>query len=117
MLNLTRNQILAITLAVLGVLAGSATQLTDLFGANVAKTAVTASSLVQTILASILAALTGQSSQVKDVLAMPGVERVTVNERANSTLAAIAVDPKVDKIAPVSGSTEQVQSIAKGTSP
>ncbi len=114
MFGLTTNQILAITLAVLGVLAGSATQLTDLFGANIAKTAVTASSLVQTVLASILAALTGQSSQVKNVLAMPGVEKITVNEHANSTLAAIAVDPKVDKISPTSGTAEQLQNIAKG---
>ncbi len=114
MFGLTTNQVLAITLAVLGVMAGSATQLTDLFGANVAKTAVTASSLVQTILASILAVMTGQGSQVKSVLAMPGVEKITVNERANSTLAAIAIDPKVDKISPTSGTTEQLQDIAKG---
>ncbi len=113
-MNLTRNQILAITLAVLGVLAGSATQLTDLFGANVAKTAVTASSLVQTILAGILAALTGQSSQVRDVLAMPGVEKITVNAAANQTLSAIAVDPKVDKISPAQGDITAVTETAKG---
>ncbi len=114
-MNLTRNQIIAITLAILGVLAGSATQLTDLFGANVAKTAVTASSLVQTILASILAVMTGQTSQVKDVLAMPGVEKLTVNAAANQTLASIAVDPKVDKIAPTTGAETAVTETAKGT--
>jgi hypothetical protein len=116
-MNLTRNQILAITLAVLGVLAGSATQLTDLFGANVAKTAVTASSLVQTILASILAVFTGQSSQVKDVLAMPGVEKLTVNAAANQTLAAIAVDPRVDKISPTQGDLSAVSETARGNNP
>jgi len=113
-MNLTRNQMIAITLAVLGVLAGSATQLTDLFGPNVAKTMVTASSLVQTILAGILAALTGQTAQVKDVLAMPGVEKITVNAAANQTLSAIAVDPKVDKIAPAQGDITAVTETAKG---
>jgi len=113
-MNLTRNQIIAITLAILGVLAGSATQLTDLFGPNVAKTAVTASSLVQTILASILAVMTGQTAQVKDVLAMPGVEKLTVNAAANQTLSAIAVDPKVDKISPATGDINAVTETAKG---
>lgn len=116
-MNLTRNQIIAITLAVLGVLAGSATQLTDLFGTNVAKTMVTASSLVQTILASILAVMTGQTSQVKDVLAMPGVEKLTVNAAANQTLSAIAVDPRVDKIAPTTGAETAVAETAKGNTP
>ena len=116
-MNLTRNQVLAIVLAVLGVLAGSATQLTDLFGTNVAKTLVTASSLVQTVLASILAALTGQSAQVKDVLAMPGVEKITVNAAANQTLSAIAVDPKVDKISPAQGDMTAVTETAKGNVP
>ncbi len=116
-MNLTRNQMIAITLAVLGVLAGSATQLTDLFGANVAKTAVTASSLVQTILASILAVMTGQTSQVKDVLAMPGVEKITVNAAANQALSAIAIDPKVDKISPAQGEMTAVSETAKGNNP
>lgn len=113
-MNLTRNQYIAIALAVLGVLAVSGTQLTDLFGATTAKTIATASSLVNTILASILAVLTGQAQQVKDVLAMPGVEKIDVNAKANSTLATIAVDPNVDKIAPVTGAIDKVMETAKG---
>jgi hypothetical protein len=75
---------------------------------------VTASSLVQTVLASILVAITGQAAQVKDVLAMPGVEKLTVNAAANQTLSAIAVDPKVDKISPSAGDITAVTEIAKG---
>lgn len=113
-MNLTRNQYIAIALAVLGVLAVSGTQLTDLFGAPVAKTIATASSLINTILASILAVLTGQSQQVKDVLAMPGVEKIDVNAKANTALAAIAVDPNIDKIAPTPAAIDKVTETAKG---
>ncbi len=34
------------------------------------------------------------------MLAMPGIEKINVNAAANQTLATIAMDPNVDKIAP-----------------
>jgi hypothetical protein len=41
-----------------------------------------------------------QQAIIRAVLAMPGVEHMEVNARANQTLAALAVDPNVPKIDP-----------------
>lgn len=114
-MNLNGKQIIAIIIAVLGVLMISQTQLTDLFGAGVAKTIVSVAALANSVLGAVMAVLTSQGSQVKDVLAMPGVERVEVNAMANKTLAAIAVQPNQAKIAPAAGAAPAVNAIAKGT--
>lgn len=113
-MNLTRGQIIAITIAVLSVLAGSTAQLTDLFGAGIAKYIISSATLANTVLSSVLAVITGQGSQIRDVLNMPGVERVSVNSSANATLAALAVDPTVNKIAPTAAAMDTVTATAKG---
>lgn len=97
-MNLNRNQILAITIAILAVLMASTAQLTDLFGAGTAKAIISAAGLLNGMLSSILAVITGQAGMVKDVQAMQGVEKITVNAQANQTLAQIAVDPANLKI-------------------
>ncbi len=43
---------------------------------------------------------------------MKGIEPLRVNENANSTLAAIAVDPKQNNIAPVAGKEAALEAIA-----
>ncbi len=113
-MNITRNQWIAIAILVLSVNMGATTQLTDLFGVGVAKYIVSLSSLGSSILAGIQVILGGQGAQVKDVLAMPGIQKVEVNAQANPTLAAIAVDPTVNKIAPTQAAQVQVETIAKG---
>lgn len=115
-MNLNRNQILAISIAILGVLMISTSQLTDLFGPTATKSIVSAASILNSILAGILTATNSQSGQVHDVLAMPGVEKIDVNAKANATLAAIAVDPNVDKIAPTPAAQAAVTAIAQGNS-
>lgn len=115
MLNLNGKQIISIVGAVISVLMVSSAQLTDLLGAGWAKYIVTIAGLVNMVLQSVTVALTTQTSQVKDVLAMPGVERLTVNGQANSTLSAIAVDPTINKIAPTQAAQQQVEANAKGT--
>lgn len=112
--NLNGKQIIAILAAVLSVLMVSTAQLTDLFGAQMAKTIVSIAGLVNTILTSVIAVLTTQAQQVKDVLAMPGVEKIDVNAQANKTLATIAVDPTVDKIAPTRAAIDEVVKTAAG---
>jgi hypothetical protein len=112
--NLNGKQIISIIGAIVSVLMVSTTQLTDLFGPGVTKTVVSIAGLSNMILSSVMAALTSQGSTVKDVLAMPGVEHVTVNAQATQTLAALAVDPAQDKIAPMAHTTEQITAIAKG---
>jgi len=114
-MNLTGKQIIAIVAAVVSALMLATTQLTDIFGPTVAKNIVSGASLVNLILNSIIAALSGQATLVKDVAAMPGVERVSVNAQANTALATVATDPGQPKIGAVDAGTRMVlQDKAKG---
>jgi hypothetical protein len=97
-MNLTPLQIIGIILAVNGALTGATAQLTDLFGAVVAKDIVSVASLGSAILGGIITSMSGQSSQIRNVMAMPGVEKISVNAQANAALATIAVDPTLAKI-------------------
>lgn len=115
-MNLNQNQIIAITIAVLSVLAGSTAQLTDLFGGGTAKTIISVATLGNAVLSSILAVVSSQGSQIKSVLAMPGIQHVDVNAQANPVLAALAVDPTVNKIAPTQAAAAQVAATAKAAS-
>jgi hypothetical protein len=112
-MNLNGKQIIAIIAAVLSVLMISTAQLTDLFGAGVAKTIVSVAGLANTVINSVLAVITSQSAQVQSVLDMPGVSRIGVNADANKTLAAMAMDPAVNNIAPIKGAEAAVQSTAQ----
>lgn len=114
MLNLTPLQIIGIVLVVNGALVGSSAQLTDLFGPQAVKYIVSIASIGNTVLGGIVSFLSGQGSQIKNVLAMPGVERITVNSAASQTLAAIAVDPASNKIAPTPQALDRVTETAKG---
>ena len=97
-MNLTGKQWLSIIAAVVSALMLATTQLTDIFGPAIAKTVVSTAALANLVINSVIAGLTGQSSLVRDVAAMPGVERITVNSAANQTLAAAATDPQQPKI-------------------
>ena len=61
----------------------------------------------------ILTVTSGQSSALKQVLAMPGVEHISVNALATPALAEMAVDPTVNKIAPMTGAANAVAAAAK----
>lgn len=97
-MNLTLSQKYQIALVVLGVLVASTGQLTDLFGPQVTKYVVSASGLLIAIVSGIGTIVTGQGQQIQAVQAMPGVDKIVVNEKANATLATLAVDPAQDKI-------------------
>ncbi len=114
-MNLNRNQIIAIAIAILSVLGGSTAQLTDLFGPGLTKIIIAASTLGTAGLSSILAVITSQGGQIRDVLSMPGIDKISVNSAANQTLAQIAVDQHVDKIGPTPAAVTQVEATAKGT--
>jgi len=111
---LNLKQVISIIIAILGVLMISTTQLTDLFGASTAKSIASVAALLNSILGSALAVITSQGSTVRDVLAMPGVEKLDINAQANKTLAQIAVDPSVNKIAPTQEAVDAVTQTAKG---
>jgi len=97
-MTLNLRQVLALILAVLGAITASTAQLTDLFGPTAAKTVISIAGLLNTILSVVVATTSGQASVIRDVQAMPGVDKIIVNEKANSTLASLAVDPKNEKI-------------------
>lgn len=105
-------QALSIALVVLGVLTASAAQLTELVGPGTTKAIVAASSLVMSILAGVQGIISGQASLVKDVQAMPGVEKIVVNKDANANLATLAVDPAQPKIEVKPGAEASVNATA-----
>lgn len=113
-MNINLKQGISIVIAVLGVLMVSTTNLADLFGPTAAKSIVSIAALLNSILGSTLAVITSQTGTVKDVLAMPGVEKINVNAQANQTLAAIAIDPTVDKISATPQAQAAVTATAKG---
>lgn len=112
-MTLTRNQIIAIIIAILGVLMASTAQLTDLFGPHVTRIIQSVASITNTGLAAVLAIITGQSGIIKDAQAMPGVEKITVNAQASPTLATLAVDPVNLKIEATPQATSAVEQTAR----
>lgn len=113
-MNLNAKQIISIIGAVLSVLMISTVQLTDLLGPSLAKTITTIAGLSNMIISSVTVAITSQGATVKDVLAMPGVDKININAAANQTLASLAVDQNIDKIGPTPGAAQQVEATAKG---
>lgn len=111
-MTLTPKQWLAIIVAVLSAMAAATSQMTEIFGPTLAKSIMAGAGLLNTILSSILAILSSQTSLVKDVQAMPGVDKITVNAQANQTLATIATDPQNTKVEPTPGAAAAVQRTA-----
>lgn len=102
-------QALSIALVVLGVLTASSAQLTDLIGPGWTKIVVSFCSLSMSILAGIQGLISSQTSLVKDVQAMPGVEKIVVNKDASTNLATLAIDPAQAKIEVKPGAEAAVQ--------
>lgn len=112
--DITQTQWVAFVIGAASFLGGATAQLTTLFGAAGATYVASACAIVSGLAGVFLMATTGQSAQVKQVLAMPGVEKISVNSQANQTLASIAIDPKADKIAPTQAALVDVTKTAQG---
>ena len=97
-MNVTPLQWLGIILIVNGTLAGATTQLTTLFGVSIANDILAVASIGSGIVGGLVTMFGGQSSMIKSVAAMPGVDRINVNAAANPTLASVAVDPNQPKV-------------------
>lgn len=98
-----------------GTLIGGSSYLADLLlNPPMVKGLIALASLVNMFLGGLVTMFSSQGAQVKQVLAMPGVERVTVNAQANQTLSAMAVDPTVNKIAPEQKDIGAITQTAKG---
>ena len=115
-------QKLALTIGILGFVATGSTQLTDIFSPFgslaplIVKEIVSLSGFATGVLGIVLTFTTGQSGMVKSVQAMPGVEKIVVNEQANATLATLAVDPTQAKIETVPSALPAVQATARAAS-
>lgn len=112
--NITQTQWVAFVIGAASFLGGATAQLTTLFGANGASYVASACALISGLAGVFLMATTGQVSQVKQVLAMPGIDHVSVNAQATQGLAAAAVDKTVNKIGPTQDAEAAVSAIAKG---
>lgn len=114
-MNINGKQLALIVGAIVSVLMVSTTQLTDLFGVGVTKYIVSSAGLINLMINSVMAALTGtvsQTTQVQQVLDMTGVKRLEVNKDASPALALMAVDQNVDKIAPAPEAVRAVEATA-----
>jgi hypothetical protein len=113
-LNIQPKQWLQIIGGSVSTLITSAALLNPLFGQELALQIVAALGILNIILSSVGTALSGQAQLVKDVAAMPGVEKITINANANPTLATVAVDPTVDKVSPTRADMDVVSQTARG---
>ena len=105
---ITRNQWLGIIVVILGAVAGGSAQLNNVVGPGVTQLLVSLATLLNTIMGGIIVNLGGQGQQIKDVAAMPGVDRVSINENASAAAAIVAVDPQQTKVGAVSPEVRQV---------
>jgi hypothetical protein len=111
--NLTLMQWIGIAIGLNSLFMGATPQLTVLFGSNAVPYIVALATLGNGALGVFVTVIGGQGSQLRNVLAMPGVERITVNGQANSTLATMAVDQNQNKIAPTVAAQGAVTATAK----
>lgn len=115
--SITSKQWFQIISGVNGGLITGAALLQTLFGQDTTLKIVAVLGIIGIIINSVGAALSGadsQSTQIRNVLAMPGVEKIDVNEKASQTLASMAVNPVIDKIGPTPNAETKVTQIAKG---
>jgi hypothetical protein len=70
---------------------------------------------VSACLAVVGTVTSSQSAQVQAVAALPGVEKVVVNAKANQPLAQQAVDQSQSKVVPLPEAASAVQATAKAS--
>src|SRR5271154_2600422 len=82
-----------------GLITGAAL-LQTIFGQDLTLKIVAVLGILNIIVGSIGAALSGHASLVRDVAAMPGVQRIAVNDQASPALAQVATDMAQPKVGP-----------------
>lgn len=108
-------QMLLVLVALLGATAGSAAQLTDLFGATTAHTIVSAASFLTTIITAVMTPLTGNVNMLKTTAALPGVKVQVSAAQATPAIAAVAVDPDQPNVGGATAEDQvRLKQIAKG---
>lgn len=112
-MNLNAKQVVLIIIAVLSFLATATTNLTELFGPGTAKIIASSATFLNGLIAAAMAPFLSNASTVKDAGQQTGVE-MTVNRSAAPAIAALAVDPAQDSIAPAPGEENAVARKATG---
>lgn len=114
-MNITAKQWFQIISGINNGLITGAALLQTLFGQDLTLKIVACLGIGGIILNSIAAAVSGQASLVRDVAAMPGVDRISVNTSASPALAQVAIDPSQNKVGAISGQVrDTLTTIAKG---
>lgn len=112
MSNITAKQWVQIVQGLIGGLVTGAALMQTLLGQDLTIKIVAGLGILNIIVSSVAAPFTGQGATIKEVAAMPGIEKITVNSQANSTLATLAVDPANSKIGATPAALESVQKTA-----
>lgn len=112
-MDITSKQWFQIVSGIISGLITGAALLTTLFGQDLTIKIVAGLGIVNIMLSSVGTVFSGQGNLVKDVLAMPGVEKIDVNGKASATLAQIAIDPAQDKISPTPAAMAKVTQTAQ----
>jgi hypothetical protein len=114
--SITRTQWFAIGILFCTVITGGTAQLVDLVGPSTTKIMVSLCTLTTGFLAGIQIILGGQAQQIKDVAAMPGVDRIALNANASLAAAQVATDPAQQKVGATDPGTRQAlqATVAKG---
>lgn len=105
---LTSKQWFQIISGINGGLITGAALLQTLFGPDLSLKIVAGLGVLGIIINSVGTALSGQASLVKDVAAMPGVDRVAVNANASPALAQVATDADQPKVGAVDAGTRTI---------
>jgi len=97
-------------------LLGGASQLGDLsLSAGTVKAILAAATLGNGFLGGLVMMFGGPGTQIRNVAAMPGVARVSINADASQTVAQVAVDPEQPKVGATTPDVRTtLQTVAKG---
>jgi hypothetical protein len=110
--NLTLSQWIGIMVGLNSLLMGATPQLTVLFGTAAVPYIIAVATLGNGALGVFGVVVGGMGSQLSNVAALPGVDRIVVNREAGATLAALAVDHNQPKIG---ASSPEAQAVVAAT--
>jgi hypothetical protein len=97
--NITTLQWIGIVILFNTTLLGGASQLGDLsLSPGTVKAILAAATLGNGFLGGLVTMFGGNASQISNVAALPGVDRISVNAKATDGIAAAAIDPEQPKI-------------------
>lgn len=107
-MNITSKQWFQIVSGIISGLITGAALMQTLFGQDLTIKIVAGLGILNIMLSSVGTVLSGQANLVRDVAAMPGVDRISVNTNATQELAQVATDSSQPKVGAVDASTRTV---------